>query len=337
MELESKSIILARKDEHLDICREEDVSASQGPGWDSVVLPHCALPDLDFDEIDLSTNFLGEKYSAPILISSMTGGSADGEFINARLAEFAQQKNIPMGVGSQRIAFEDSKADLFNFKKVAPKAKLFANLGAVQFNYGITVENCLSLIDGMEPRAFILHLNPLQEAIQKEGDRNFKGLWLKVAELCKRSPIPIIVKETGCGLDTETCRKAVEAGVSALDIAGMGGTHWGFIEGLRNSDREFLGSTFRNWGITSVESLRNVRAAVPKDFPIIASGGIRTGLDITRAFYLKANFTGLALPFLKAVRSDAALEKLYFELTEACRVALFCTNSGNFAALGDRL
>lgn len=316
-----------RKDEHLDICIKKDVSSQGSAGWDNVELPHCALPDIDFSEIDLQSEFLGQTFSAPLLISSMTGGSEKGERINEELSIFASEMRIPMGVGSQRVALEEKDKKLFSLRKIAPKAVLYANIGAVQLNYGVSTDDCRFLVDSLEAQALILHLNPLQEAIQKEGDRNFKGLWNKIEALSSSLSVPVILKETGCGLDVETCLKAKNSGIAAVDIAGFGGTHWGYIEGLRNTSRVKLGETFRSWGIPTVEALFLAREALGPEFPIIASGGIRNGLEIAKSLYLGANLSGMALPFLKAAEEGTeALKALYDETCEAIRIALFCTN-----------
>ena len=333
---------LSRKDEHLDLCSQKNVSSNGTAGWEHITLPHSALPNLDFNEINLETYFLNQKFSAPFLISSMTGGSPRGEKINQTLALFAQEMTIPMGVGSQRIFIEDrslSSKEIFDLRKIAPSAVLYANIGAVQLNYGVSVKDCLHLVEKLQAQALILHLNPLQEAIQKEGNRNFKNLWPKISELCKQSSVPVILKETGCGLDAQTCLRAQETGIKAIDIAGFGGTHWGYIEGLRHTEREVLGEQFRSWGIPTSEALVEARTILEKSFPIIASGGIRNGLEAAKAIYLGADLTGLALPFLKAFDENSEteqiekLKKTYFELCEALKVSLFCTNSVNTAKL----
>lgn len=328
-----------RKDDHLNLCVQKDVSSRGSSDFESLSLPHCALPDIDFSQINLETTFLNQKFSAPFLISSMTGGSEKGERINDILCNFAQDVNIPMGVGSQRIALEDKiknkSSSLFNLRKNAPKAVLYANIGAVQLGYGVSIDDCRYLAENLQAQAFILHLNPLQEAIQKEGDRNFSNLWPKIEKLCKELPIPVILKETGCGLDVKTSKRALEVGVSALDLAAFGGTHWGYIEGLRHSERAFLGDEFRSWGIPTRECIENNIRALGWKVPMIASGGIRTGLDAAKSLYLGAHMAGLALPFLIAAEKDlntsasleSALHKLYNNLKESLKIALFCTNS----------
>ncbi len=315
-----------RKSEHLKICLSKDVSSGESSYWDQISLPHCALPNLDQNEIDLSCSFLGERYAAPILISSMTGGTPESDRINERLAVFAEEVGLPMGVGSQRVLLENRSSSSFQLRKIAPKARLFANIGAVQLNYGVSVDALNWLVDHVEAQGLFLHLNPLQEAIQTEGNRNFSKLWEKIAELKKRISVPVILKETGCGLDGETLKRAREIGIDAIDVAGRGGTHWGYIEGLRNAERRSLGEIFRNWGIPTPTALENARAILGPAFPIIASGGIRHGLDCARTHYLGADMAGLALPFLRAANEgEVELRDFFAFLKEGLRVTLFCS------------
>jgi isopentenyl-diphosphate delta-isomerase len=330
----------SRKQEHLDLCLKRDVASTHTAGWDEVPLPHRALPEISFDNIDLDTRFLGEDFAAPFLVSSMTGGSRAGDALNVRLARFAQQARIPMGVGSQRFAVEARKSGKARdpsasaLRKAAPKAVLYANIGIVQFNYGFSVDDAAWLVDTLEARALILHANPLQEAIQAEGDRDFSGLFRRLTEVKKRVTVPIILKETGCGLDLLSCRRAREAGVDAIDVAGLGGTHWGFIEGLRSPNRRALGEIFRNWGIPTAQALSEARALLGPEFPIIASGGVRHGLDAAKAIYLGADLVGMALPFLKAAQEgDKALEDFFKLHCEALKTAFFCTGHTSAAEL----
>jgi isopentenyl-diphosphate delta-isomerase len=246
------------------------------------------------------------------------------------LAALAEEKQIAMGVGSQRVALESRDSKLFQLRHVAPKAVLWANIGAVQLNRGVSVDDCAWLVDQLEASALILHANPLQEAIQKEGDRDFRGLWPKIAALKKALSVPLILKETGCGLDEASCRRALEVGVDAFDSAGLGGTHWGFVEGLRHSERAALGEIFRTWGIPSVESLKICVRVSGGRIPTIASGGLRSGLDIARAVWLGATLGGMALPFLDAAtRGEKALRDYYDLQEEALRIAVFCSGYRN--------
>jgi isopentenyl-diphosphate delta-isomerase len=331
-------ILIRRKQDHLDLCRTLDVSSQTQAGWDAIRLPHVALPEIDFRNVSLRSRFLGFEFSSPFLISGMTGGSSEGERINELLAQFAQERSIPMGVGSQRVALSERNKSFFRLREMAPRAVLFANIGAVQLNYGVTSDDLKWIVEQLEAQALVLHANPLQEAIQAEGDRDFSGLWKKITQLKRELKIPIILKETGCGLDPQSCRRAVEAGLDALDIAGLGGTHWGFIEGLRNPQRAKLGEIFRNWGRPSAQALADAYEAVGTGMPLIASGGLRSGLDAAKALYLGAQIVGMALPFLKAV-SEGGLEALsaFLDLhEEALRVALFCMGAETLESLSTR-
>jgi isopentenyl-diphosphate delta-isomerase len=326
-----------RKQHHLDLCQNENVGSIAGAGWDQVSLRHRAVPELNFKDIQTNTQFLGQTYPTPFLISSMTGGSREGDQINETLARFAEDHQIPMGVGSQRVALENRDLRAFALRKVAPRAKLFANLGAVQLNYGVSRDDLLYLVDQLEAQALILHWNPLQEAIQEEGDRNFSELLPKLRKLCADFPVPIIMKETGCGMDLQSAESLVEAGASALDVAGLGGTHWGFIEGLRSESRRELGEMFRNWGTPSALALKDLAAKRPKwpaSVGIIASGGVRHGLDAAKALALGADLVGMALPFLKAAsQGRKALDSFFETQVEALRIAMFCTGSANLSKL----
>jgi isopentenyl-diphosphate delta-isomerase len=330
MKTRSSKLLAKRKNDHLELCSHQNVSSLNTAGWEDILLPHCALPELDMNEVSLESKFLGFKFKAPFLISSMTGGTAAGEKLNLRLAEFAENFGLAMGVGSQRIQAESRNKKIFQIRKKAPNAIIWANIGAVQLNYKVGIDDCRWLVDQIQAQALILHCNPLQEAIQSEGDRNFKGLFKKIEELKKHLSVPLILKETGCGLDVNSSKRALSCGIDALDIAGLGGTHWGFIEGLRDKSRLHLGQEFRNWGIPSAKALIDLRSALGPQVPLIASGGLRNGLDAAKALYLGADLCGMAQPFLKAAqKSEKALEKLLLECSEALRIALFCTGSSS--------
>jgi isopentenyl-diphosphate delta-isomerase len=199
MKTRPSKVLTKRKNDHLELCSKTNVESTNSAGWENVVLPHSALPEIDMNEVSLETSFLGQKLKAPFLISSMTGGTPAGEKLNLRLAEFAQNFGLPMGVGSQRIQAESRNKNIFQLRKKAPKAVLWANVGAVQLNYKVSIDDCQWLVDQLEAQALILHCNPLQEAIQLEGDRNFKGLFSKIEELKRKITVPLILKETGCG------------------------------------------------------------------------------------------------------------------------------------------
>jgi isopentenyl-diphosphate delta-isomerase len=292
-----------RKADHIKINLEQDVRSSLTTGLENYHFTHEALPELDLNRIDTSLSLFGKNLQAPILISSMTGGTEEAGEINKRLAEAAQEVGIAMGVGSQRAALEHpEQTPTFSItRKVAPDILLFANLGAVQLNYGYTIDHCRRAVDMIEADALILHLNPLQEAVQDAGDVNFAGLAKKIEEVCKQIEVPVIAKEVGWGISEKTAKLLADCGVNAIDVAGAGGTSWSQVEMHRAPD-EFtrqLAATFVGWGIPTSDSILNVKKAVP-DMSIFASGGIKDGLDIAKCIALGATLGGMAGQFLKA-------------------------------------
>ncbi len=326
-----------RKADHLRICLEQDVQFhSNTNGLERYRFTHCCLPELDRNEIDLKTTFLGKQLGAPLLISSMTGGTQEAGIINRRLAEVAQHYKIAMGVGSQRVAVEKPQvASTFAVRSLAPDTLLFANLGAVQLNYDYGLDQCLRVVDLLEADALILHLNPLQEYIQPKGDTNFRGLLDKIATLCKKLPIPVIAKEVGNGISAAMAQKLITSGVSAIDVAGAGGTSWAKVESERAETalQRRLGMTFADWGLPTAECITSVRTVAPT-VPLIASGGLRHGLDVAKAIALGADIAGLALPFLQAAaESEAALHALVEVLIAEITTVLFCTGNANLEQL----
>ena len=317
----------SRKLDHLRICAEEDIECGDA-GFGDIRIVHNALPECDMGNIDLSTRFLSHRLSSPLFISAMTGGHPETKEANARLARIAESFGIGMGVGSQRAALEDPQlADTFSVvRDEAPHAFLVANLGAVQLrDHGIAwAEGAVEMIGA---DALAIHLNFLQEAIQPEGDHNAAGCLSAIQELCAGIKTPVIVKETGCGISAETARKCWGAGVSAIDTGGWGGTSWAAVESVRagtskrKEDRHLisLGADLTGWGIPTAVSLAEVLST---GSPVIASGGIRSGLDIAKSLALGADLCGMALPLVKpALTSDEALtervEAIHRELTAA--------------------
>lgn len=327
----------SRKADHIRICLEEDVQFHQTTnGLERYRFTHCCLPELDRKDIDISTTFLGKHLGAPLLISSMTGGTEQAGTINQRLAEVAQHYKIAMGVGSQRVAVEKPQvANTFAIRKYAPDVLLFANVGAVQLNYKYGLNECLQIIDMLEADALILHINPLQEFIQPRGDTNFKGLLDKINKLCVKLPVPVIAKEVGNGISAPMAEKLLAAGVTAIDVAGAGGTSWAKVEGERaeNTLQQRLGNTFADWGLPTAECITSIRAIAP-NVPLIASGGLRQGLDVAKAIALGADIAGLAMPFLQAaVVSEAALSDLAEVLIAEITTVLFCTGNATLQQL----
>jgi isopentenyl-diphosphate Delta-isomerase len=325
-----------RKAEHIRICLEENVQSRTGNGLEKYRFSHCGLPELDYDRIDISTKFLGKTLGAPLLISSMTGGTDQARAINRRLAEVAQAYGLAMGVGSQRVAIEqDQTKDSFRVRDLAPDILLFANLGAVQLNYGYGSEQCQRAVDIVEADALILHINPLQECIQPKGDRNFSGLLQKIEQVCRKLPVPVIAKEVGNGISANLAQQLIDVGVRAIDVAGAGGTSWSLVESARadNELQRQLGRTFADWGLPTAECLVQIRQCQPA-IPLIASGGLRNGLDAAKAIGLGADLAGLALPFLAAAdQSDAAVIALVELLLAELKTTLFCTASPDLVSL----
>jgi isopentenyl-diphosphate Delta-isomerase len=326
-----------RKAEHIRICLESDVQfKAQGSGFDRYQFNHACLPELDYQEIDITTNFLGKQLGAPILISSMTGGTEQAKQINRNLAEIAQEYKLAMGVGSQRVAIEKPEvADTFQVRKIAPDILLLANIGAVQLNYQYGIEQCLQAVEILEADALILHLNPLQECIQPQGDTNFKGLLDRIASVCDRLSVPVIAKEVGNGISAGMAQQLINAGVNAIDVAGAGGTSWAKVESERAKTRlqRRLGETFGDWGIPTADCIVEIHQVLP-NLPLIASGGLRNGLDVAKAIALGADLGGLAFPFLQAADiSASAVAELTQILMAELQTVLFCTGSANLAAL----
>ena len=325
-----------RKKEHLELCLDANsITSSSGTGLDRYRFLHNALPELDVDELDLSTDFLGKRLKAPILISSMTGGFDLARKINRNLAAAAQKLGLAMGVGSQRVALEEpAVADSFRVRDVAPDILLLSNLGAVQLNYGYTVDHCRKAVDMIRADALILHLNVLQEAVQPEGNRNFKGLTEKIANICHKLDVPVMAKEVGNGISAEVAVKLKTAGVAAIDVAGRGGTSWYSVEAQRAAKQgKPAQTTFADWGIPTEEALVAVRLAVP-DLPIVASGGIRTGLDIAKSIALGANVAAFGQPLLASALESAEkvvefLDGIIYEI----RVAMLCVGAPDLSAL----
>lgn len=326
----------ARKARHLDVCLDDDVASALDAGWSAVALRHEALPDIALADVTIETRFLRWRLRAPLLISSMTGGTERAAEINRRLAEAADAAGIAMGLGSGRALIENpALRQTFDVRPFAPHAVLFANIGAVSLNYGVAIDDVRRLIDDLQADGLFVHLNPLQEALQAGGDTNFRGLLPKIAALCAAAGVPVVAKSVGSGISVATAARLLDAGIAAIDIAGAGGTSWARVEGKRSGDdrREALAETFAGWGQPTAAALRALRERFPST-PLIASGGVRTGVDVARAIALGADLCGLALPFLTAAStSREAVDELIEALVAGLRIAMFATGSAGFGAL----
>jgi isopentenyl-diphosphate delta-isomerase len=320
-----------RKAEHIALALEERMQL-RANFFAQYYFEHQALPEIDFDEIDLSVEFLGRRLAAPLLISCMTGGTEEATRINRNLAAGAQAAGIALGLGSQRKAIEDpSLAASFQVRDLAPSIPLLANLGAVQLNYGFGLEECEAAVAMIDADALAFHLNPLQEAIQPEGQGNFAGLVAKMGDVASRLSVPVIAKEIGCGLSERAGRALAEAGIRIIDSAGLGGTSWARIEAARARDLD-LGELFADWGVPTPESIRALRR-IP-GMTVIGSGGVRNGLDAAKAIALGADLAGLAQTFLAA--ADESAERVIARVERTVRelkIAMFCVGARSIEEL----
>lgn len=333
--------ISARKDEHLRICLEEEVQSDVPTGFDEVHLQVLTLPELDFDSIDSSTVVFGKKLDAPLLISSMTGGSGKTRQFNQQLARAANEFNIAMGVGSQRVALvHDGLEDTFAIaRKEAPNALLFANLGVAQLNEGFGLDKCKRAVDMLEADGIFIHLNALQEALQPEGNRDFSGLLNQIENIAKALPVPVIAKEVGCGIDPQTAKLLVDAGISGIDVAGVGGTSWAAVEMYRQTDpvRKALCQTYIDWGIPTAQALQGI-TDLPAGVLKISSGGLRNGLDVAKSIAMGADLAGFARKLIIAAHNGAeslseAISLIMLEL----KVAMFLSGANDLITLRTRL
>ncbi len=320
--------IEARKSRHLDICLEEDVASRLDAGFGAVRLRHEALPEIALDDVDASCTFLGHRLAAPLIISSMTGGTQRAAGINRNLARAAECSGVALALGSQRAALADpALLATYRVRDAAPHVLLFANLGAVQFNYGVSVDDARRAVDDIAADALYLHLNPLQEALQPRGDTNFRDLLPQIATLVGRLGVPVVVKSVGSGLSVRTARRLLDAGVAALDVAGAGGTSWARVEGRRadNEEHRTLAEAFGGWGYPTLEATAALRAAFP-EATLVASGGVRSGVDVAKALAIGANLAGAAFPFLEpATQSAEAVHTALDLFIRGYRIALFAS------------
>jgi len=330
-----------RKIDHLDISMEENVQARHvTTGFEDVTLIHRALPEIDHDRIDLTTRFLNHKFSAPIMVEALTGGVEKATKLNAAIAVAVEKLGLGMMVGSQRAAIEDSKLErTFSVaREKAPNAFLIANLGGPQLAGKYGVREARKAVEMIEADALAVHLNPLQETVQPEGERGYKGLADKICQITKALDVPVIVKETGAGISGEDAKKLEAAGVAAIDVAGLGGTSWAAVEyhrakRLGDEFHQALGEAFWDWGIPTVASLIETGQSV--HMPIVASGGIRSGIDATKAIVLGASLAGMAQPILDPAFHGATRveEKLAFVIEEL-RTAMFLVGADSIQKLG---
>ncbi len=317
-----------RKLQHIDILRADPGADRAGSHFDALRLRHRALPEIDLADVDPSVSFLGKKLSFPLLISSMTGGDHEVlRRVNRNLAEAAERCGVAMAVGSQRVMFTHPEARAsFALREVAPKALLLANLGAVQLNLGFGLRECQAAVEVLGADGLFLHLNPLQEAVQPEGDTCFAGLAARIGQMVRELPVPVLVKEIGSGLGLADADLLIAQGVRILDVAGSGGTSWSRIEHHRRAaaDPGDLGLLFQDWGLPTPLALRELAPLREQGVTLIASGGLRSALDMVKSIVLGASLAGMAKPFLEpALDSADAVVRQIESLRRAFATAMF--------------
>ncbi len=318
--------IESRKKDHVELTANEGTQYKSSTGFDRYEFIHNALPEVDFNEVSTQAEFLGQTFSFPLFISSMTGGYEGAASINAIIAEFCEENNLPFGIGSQRAMLENPNlTETFAVvRKKAPNSFICSNIGGAQLIGGLSKSKTSQLIDSIEANAAIVHLNPLQELMQPEGDRNFKGILDGIQQLVEDAGIPVIVKETGAGISKQVAEKLLNIGVSVIDVSGAGGTSWARVE---NARKEVLDSSalFNEWGISTVKCVADISELKTNyKFEMIASGGIRSAFDIAKAFALGADFAATAQPIIKAIVNDGreGLEKLFDNWSRDLKIIL---------------
>ncbi len=319
---------------------EESVESNVDPGFSDIRLIHVSLPEINLNEVDVSTSFLNRRLRAPIMIEPITGGTLLAKGINSNLAEAAEDIGVALGVGSQRAALEDGQMiETYSIvRDKAPSVPILANIGCPQLLGEKAELYVKEAVKMLKADALVIHLNSLQEAVQPEGQTNFKGVVQKIREIVKKLNVPIIAKETGAGISREVAKRLKSAGVSMIDISGLGGTSWAAVEyyrafRARNPQKARLGKKFWDWGIPTVASILEVKSI--SGMKVIASGGVRTGIDVAKSLAIGADYlAGMALPFLKpATKDSASVKNVLNNLIEELKTAMFLTGSPNIKFL----
>ena len=327
----------SRKNIHLDLARRNDAQADIGCDWDRIRLTHNALPELDFETVDLSAHFLGKSLTMPMMIGAMTGGTDRADSVNRSLAEAAQEHHIGLAVGSQRAGLEEHRQDP-DLRRIAPDIPIIGNLGGVQLAKPDGIDLAVRAVDTLEADAITIHLNPLQELAQPEGDSDWRGIEDAIGHLSRRLPCPVLVKEVGAGLSSEVVGRLSAQGITYVEIAGLGGTNWTRIETMRrDNDRQDIMTPFLDWGNTTLDSLIRISEDHPS-MRIIASGGIKNGLHAAKALWLGAEMVAAAGPFLQQIEDDKAmitplrLKQFLMDWKIQMKMTLFLTGSPNISA-----
>lgn len=332
--------IQERKKDHVDLTAFSDVFYQKSTGFEKIDFNHNALPEVNPTGINLSSSLLGRSFSFPLFISSMTGGYTEAGSVNAIIAASCEKHNLPFGVGSQRAMLEDeSQVKSFSVvRKQAPNAFIAANIGGAQLIGGLDREKIKLLTDSIKADAIIVHLNPLQELMQPEGDDDFEGIEKGIAHLITNSEIPVIVKETGAGISGEVARRLLSVGVDCIDVAGAGGTSWAKVENLRERQKKPM-HQFDDWGIPTVECIEQVAPLREGfKFDLIASGGIRSSFDLVKAIALGADFAASAQPVIRAIKEDGeeGLDRLIKKWKDESRYILTLLGCSSFLELGNK-
>ena len=324
-----------RKADHIKICLEKKAQAKNATaGFEDIQLVHRALPEVDKQKVSLTTNFLGKKLSAPLIVEAMTGGTEEATKINASIAEAVENLHLGMGVGSQRAGIEDKKLEKTYAiaRKKAPTAFLIANIGGVQLVNGYGLKQAKKAVEMIDADALAIHLNPMQEALQREGQTNFKGVIAKINEIAGELDRPIIVKETGCGLSAEDARALESSNVKALDVGGVGGTSFAAVEYYRSNSGKSLDEDLWDWGISTVISL--IESTQSVKLHVIASGGVRSGLHMAKSLALNASLAGISQPLLEpAVKGAKETQEKLSDLIAELRNVMFLVGAENLDAL----
>ncbi|WP_241158513.1 type 2 isopentenyl-diphosphate Delta-isomerase [Cohnella candidum] len=319
-----------RKAEHIRICLEEAVQGrGVSTGLENYRLRHAAFPEMAFSDVRIETVFLGKTVRTPLLISSMTGGTGEAGEVNRRFAEAAEARGWAMGLGSMRAALEKEElAATFRVRREAPTIPILANIGGVQLNCGIGPDDCLRAVEMAEADALVIHMNALQEVFQPGGDTDFRGLYKRVEEVCKRLPVPVGIKEVGWGIDGAAARRLAEAGAAFIDVAGAGGTSWSQVEKFRQADpllRE-AAEAFADWGMPTADCLLEIRRKLP-DMPLIASGGLRNGVDAAKAIALGGDMAGFGRSLLKEAATGGDVQGRLERVESELRIAMFASGA----------
>lgn len=342
-------LMSARKHDHIQICKTQNVESNKKEPFEEHYFIPSALPEFNFSDINSKQTFLGHEFFYPILITGMTGGVQQGQEINEVLALVAEKYGLPMGLGSQKIMLKDpSLKKLFDVRKKAPNAFLIGNIGAVSLNHEVSIRDIEFLIETLNLNAFAIHLNALQECIQPEGERNFSNLLSKIESLAKKIPVPIMVKEVGSGISAQTFQDLDNAGVKAVDVGGNGGTSWSVIEGIRSNEQGLrLGELFRNWGLSTEESLIQcvqMKKKLKSSIELVATGGIRNGIHVAKGVALGATMNGIGLPLFRAAASPQkgmtafeAVEKELEFFIKSLLITMFCSGSKELSQLSSKI